>query len=195
MNGEEVNFGDSQQNGFNNVTITDLGNQTMSAVFTSGPYVEVKVQNKIISVVVVSLPVSMQEKTKGLMGNYNGNISDDLDPNSNASPLPLSASLQDIHEKFGITCKSSVHTIPHHTSHKYCKYNVYLLTCCGWPVTQSYLCIFNGMFLYDMLYGIGFHHATKEFIEYAYFHLHAYGDDTCYCYRDHQFVQQQSVYL
>ena len=104
VNGEEVNFGDSQQNAFNNVTITDLGNQTMSAVFTSGPYVEVKVQNGIISVVVVSLPVSMQDKTKGLMGNYNGNISDDLEPNNNASPLSLSASLQHIHEKFGITC-------------------------------------------------------------------------------------------
>jgi hypothetical protein len=103
VNGEEVNFGDSQQNDFANVTVADLGNQTLSAVFSSGPYIEVKVENGIISVVVVSLPVFMEGKTEGLMGNYNRNITDDLKPNNNADPLPLASSLRDIHYKFGIT--------------------------------------------------------------------------------------------
>lgn len=64
-------------------------------------------ENDIISVVLVSLPVSYKGITQGLMGNYNGNTSDDLIPQGGGAAIPVESSLKDIHELFGITCKSS----------------------------------------------------------------------------------------
>lgn len=105
VNGEEVDFADNPLQDFNNVTVADRGNQTLSAVFLNyGEYIEVKVENDIISVVLVSLPVSYKGLTRGLMGNYNGNTSDDLIPQGGEA-IPVESSLKDIHEQFGITCK------------------------------------------------------------------------------------------
>ena len=81
VNGEEVDFADNPQQDFANVTVADRGNQTLAAIFlNNGAYIEVKEENSIISVVLVSLPVSYKGNTQGLMGNYNGNTSDDLIP-------------------------------------------------------------------------------------------------------------------
>ena len=108
VNGEEVDFADNLQQDFNNVTVADRGNKTLSAVFhNNGEYIEVKVENDIISVVLVSLPVSYKGITQGLMGNYNGNTSDDLIPQGGGAAIPVESSLKNIHELFGITCKSS----------------------------------------------------------------------------------------
>ncbi len=108
VNGEEVDFADNPLQDFNNVTVADRGNQTLSAVFlNNGAYIEVKVENEIISVVLVSLPVSYKGTTQGLMGNYNGNTSDDLMPQGGGEAIPVDSSLKDIHEQFGITCKYS----------------------------------------------------------------------------------------
>ena len=53
--------------------------------------------------VIVSLPVAFRGKTSGLMGNFNGNTSDDLTPKGGGEPIPLNSSLEVIHEQFGIT--------------------------------------------------------------------------------------------
>ena len=45
------------------------------------------------------------------MGNYNGDKSDDLIPNGRTESLPLNATLQDIHEQFGITCENNLCTM------------------------------------------------------------------------------------
>ena len=130
VNGEPLDFSDLSEQEFNNVTVSDLGNSTFSATFSSGAYLEVKEENGIISVLVVSLPESFRGTlTTGLMGSFNGNVSDDLLPNLGAdplsldscsvhlfngsmdnrknqgNPLPLDSSLQEIHELFGLTCK------------------------------------------------------------------------------------------
>ena len=130
VNGEPLDFSDLSEQEFNNVTVSDLGNSTLSATFSSGAYLEVKEENGIISVLVVSLPESFRGTlTTGLMGSFNGNVSDDLLPNLGAdplsldscsvrlfngsmdnrknqgNPLPLDSSLQEIHELFGLTCK------------------------------------------------------------------------------------------
>ena len=107
VNGEQIAF---ETNGtevleFQNVLIQTRGNDTITVFFYSGAYFEVKEENDIISVVIVSLPVAFRGKTSGLMGNFNGDTSDDLTPKGGGEPLPLDSSLEVIHEQFGITCE------------------------------------------------------------------------------------------
>ena len=90
---------------FNSVTIVNQGNNTYGAAFSSGAYVEVREENGTLSSVIVAVPSSFRGKTRGLMGTYNGNSSDDLLPRFGATHLPLDASIQEIHEHFGITCE------------------------------------------------------------------------------------------
>lgn len=108
VNGGEVDFADNPQQDFANVTVADRGNQTLAAIFhNNGAYIEVKEENSIISVVLVTLPVSYKGNTQGLMGNYNGNTSDDLIPQGEAAAISVNSSLKAIHEQFGITCELS----------------------------------------------------------------------------------------
>lgn len=105
VNGEEVDFNVVEQQ-FKNVTVTDLGNNTLSAVFSSGAYLEVQEENNILSSVLVSLPESYKGiTTQGLLGTYNGDTSDDLKPKSGGKPIPLNSTLQEIHLLFGLTCE------------------------------------------------------------------------------------------
>ena len=107
VNGEEIAFENdgTEVLEFQNVLIQDHGNDKVSAFFANGAYFEVMEENDIISVVVVSLPVAFRGKTSGLMGNFNGNTSDDLTPKGGGEPIPLNSSLEVIHEQFGITCE------------------------------------------------------------------------------------------
>ena len=109
VNGEPLDFSDLSEQEFNNVTVNDLGNNTLSATFSSGAYLELKEENGILSVLIVSLPESFSGiQSTGLMGSFNGNATDDLLPNLGTNPLPLNSSLQEIHELFGLTCKCGV---------------------------------------------------------------------------------------
>ncbi len=106
VNGEQVIFGSINQHEFNNVVVSYLGNNTFSASFSSGAYIEAKEDLGIIAVLSVSLPASFEGiGTRGLMGSLNGNITDDLFPNSGHRPLPLTSPIRDVHNLFGITCK------------------------------------------------------------------------------------------
>lgn len=107
INGEEVDLTYITEQEFVNVVINSLGNDTHAASFFSGAYLEVKAENGIFTGLIISLPRSFQgSDTRGLMGSFNGNMLDDLLPNFGQSPLPLNSTTQDIHELFGITCKS-----------------------------------------------------------------------------------------
>ena len=105
VNGVVVDFTVVEQE-FKNVTVTNLGNNTLSAAFSSGAYLEVQQENNILSSVVVSLPESYKGiTTEGLLGTFNGDTSDDLKPKSEDEPIPLTSTLQEIHELFGLTCE------------------------------------------------------------------------------------------
>ena len=114
-NGDRLVFGGLRELTLNGVTVINLGNNTYAASFTSGAYVQVQEELGFLSVLIVSLPDSFQNLTRGLMGSFNGDTSDDLLPKGGSTPLPLNSSLQMIHEGFGLTCKnykpSSYHTI------------------------------------------------------------------------------------
>ena len=115
VNGEIVDFSTSPEQPFNEVTLTDTGINTFSALFSIGASLEVVRENDIISTVLVSVPVSLQGLTMGLMGIFNGDTSDDLAPRSGSTtgqPIPTNSSLQDIHEQFGVSCKLKPNTFP-----------------------------------------------------------------------------------
>ena len=105
IDGDRINFDEIKSQQFNNVTVIDSGNNTLSATFSSGTFLLVQEQNGFISVLIVSLPERFKNKTRGLMGPYNGDKTDDLTPKGNGTMLSLNSTLQEIHEKFGITCK------------------------------------------------------------------------------------------
>ena len=111
VNREEVDFIVREQ-GFHNVTVADLGNNTFTATFSSGAYLKVQQENSILSSVVVILPDSYKAvETRGLMGTFNGDISDDLTPKSGEEPIPTNSTLQEIHDLFGLTCELTVTVI------------------------------------------------------------------------------------
>ena len=105
VNGELIDFEGLSEQEFNSVTINDLDNNTLTATYSRGAYLNVREENGILSIVIVSLPTSFQGTTRGLMGSFNGDTSDDLVPRNSTEPLPLNSSLQLIHESFGVTCK------------------------------------------------------------------------------------------
>ena len=105
MNGKRIDLTDVTQQEFNGVTVVQIGNNSVSAHFTNNAYVEVKAENEIITLMLVSLPESLQNKTHGLLGRFNGDTSDDLIPRGGGNSLVGNESLQVLHEDFGITCE------------------------------------------------------------------------------------------
>ena len=107
VNGELVDFVEISEQELNNVTVAERGSGSLSAQFSSGVYLEVRQENGIISTLLVSLSSVYRGRTSGLMGNFNGERSDDLMPRPPATPptIPLTSSLEDIHNMFGVTCE------------------------------------------------------------------------------------------
>ena len=105
VNGEEVIFGDVMGLEFEGISLLDKGNKTVLALFSSGAFVEITITNGIVGVMLVSLPESMLRTTAGLMGSFNHIKSDDLMPRNGVKALPLDDSIENIHNKFGMTCK------------------------------------------------------------------------------------------
>ena len=103
VNGEFIDFSEIAIQEFCDVVVTKSGS-TLSARFNSGAYIEVREENGFLAALTVSLPAAWQGLTSGLLGNYNGDTSDDLTPRG-GSPLPLESRLRNIHEMFGVTCK------------------------------------------------------------------------------------------
>ena len=105
VNGERVVFDDVSEQDYNNVIVTDQGNNTASALFSNGVNIRVKAENGIISVILLNIPGIFSGATQGLLGTFNSNTSDDLVPKFNTTSIPADSPLQVIHEQFGITCK------------------------------------------------------------------------------------------
>ena len=106
VNGVMVDFENLPRQQFNNVILSDLGNQMLSALFTSGAHLQAKVENGIISVLLVSLPDSFHNATYGLMGVFNKDMTDDLMIKNSSQYLPLDSSDNEIYMWFGLSCKS-----------------------------------------------------------------------------------------
>ena len=104
VNGIIVDFTNLPTQDFVNVVLTDNRNNTITAQFANGAQISATVKLGIISIMLINLPSSLNTSTSGVLGNFNGDKSDDLLPRGGSTPLPTSSSLQDIHNMFGITC-------------------------------------------------------------------------------------------
>jgi hypothetical protein len=88
------------------VVVTDRGNNTAVAEFSGGSNIEIRVQNGFISVMLVTLPTRYRSLTRGLMGDYDRDIEDDLVPKNSRVALPLDSSAEVIFQ-FGLSCEFS----------------------------------------------------------------------------------------
>lgn len=88
----------------NTVDITRIDSATISSAFSNGLTVTVSVSLMSLLSIVVNVPVEYDSQTQGLMGNFNGNNTDDfIFPNS--SILDDGATDRMIHS-FGQACES-----------------------------------------------------------------------------------------
>ena len=119
VDGQLINMEGLYEISFNNVTVFNFGNNSYAARFSTGCFIQVREENGFISVLTVALPDSFKGNTRGLMGNYNGDMTDDLMPRNSTDPLHHNASLHDIHYQFGITCEA-IHECAAHCAAKTC---------------------------------------------------------------------------
>ena len=112
VDGVEIDLDELKSQEFDNVTVTDVGNSSITATFSSGALIRVTQENDIISLVLVSLPERFKGHTHGLMGSFNDDETDDLLPKNNSTYISINSTIQEIHEEFGISCKiNSVYSI------------------------------------------------------------------------------------
>ena len=104
VNGERVVFGVICEINFESVTITSLGDATLSASFAGGLFIQVTLDNGFLSSLVISIPTSYKWKTQGLLGAYNGYEADDFIPKGSNISIAANSTVQEIHDLFGITC-------------------------------------------------------------------------------------------
>jgi hypothetical protein len=105
VNGDFIDFTAVTVQDFKEVRISERVNNTYLVIFTGGVTLEVRAENDFLSLIKISLPRSLNGRTRGLLGNFNGNPSDDLVPRNKTvlDSLPTNSSLEDIHNLFGIT--------------------------------------------------------------------------------------------
>ena len=114
VNGDIVDFTTTVTQDFNEVRISQQQlNNTFVVTYTGGVILEVRAENDFLSVIKVSLPSGLNGTTRGLLGNFNGNPSDELIPRNKTAidNLPSNSTLKDIHNLFGLSCESlSIYT-------------------------------------------------------------------------------------
>ena len=108
VSGELVVFDIAEQD-FENVTVKHVGNNSIEILFNSGAYLLAKGENGFMAFLLVILPETLTGQVQGLLGTFNGDSSDDLLPKFGERPLSPEANVENIHNKFGITCKYVSH--------------------------------------------------------------------------------------
>lgn len=71
VNGDIVEFNQLSEYQYRNLTISEVGNNTLTATLTTGLTITVKGQNGILSEVSVVLSDDYHHNTRGLLGQYN----------------------------------------------------------------------------------------------------------------------------
>ena len=106
LNREVIDLSISSQQ-FAGVAVSQQANGTYLAVFEGGYVVEVRGENDILSLIKVTLPEEARGRTCGLLGNFNGNASDDFIPRNASEPLSVNSTMEEVHNLFGVTCEFS----------------------------------------------------------------------------------------
>ena len=104
VSGDVLDNNNIKQN-FEKVTVEYVAGNSIEVVFDSGVYLLARGENGFISFFQVNLPEIYRREVQGLLGNYNGDDTDDLLPQFGDTPLPSDSDIEDIHNNFGITCE------------------------------------------------------------------------------------------
>ena len=123
--GERIDFAGLPEQQTENVTILNKGNQTIVVRIVPGVSLEASNRNGILTNILITVPEDFS--TKGLLGQFNGDASDDLLPRNSTLPLHTNATAQDIYHQFGLTCKDFFIIIPTKFVHITRIYDVILL--------------------------------------------------------------------
>ena len=105
VNTNEVDFSEISELQFENLTVTSKGNKTLSAILAARVTITVQEKNNILLDLAVTLSDDYYQNIGGLLGNYNGDKDDDLQPKNGSASLPLNATIEEIHYQFGLSCK------------------------------------------------------------------------------------------
>ena len=109
VNGDEIDFTNIREQDFKNLTIVNKENRTISGILTNvGVTLTVKENNNFLSDIAITLSDIYHLKTQGLLGQFNGDMNDDLLPKNSNSTLPLNSTNIDIHYQFGLTCEFKI---------------------------------------------------------------------------------------
>ena len=106
VNGARIDLRTVGQLEFRNVTVF-RGNdsKSLSVAFSGGELVSVRAENGFLSYFAVVLPDLFRGTTRGLLGNYDGNSSNDFLSMTGGSPVDTSEPQDRIHNLFGNTCE------------------------------------------------------------------------------------------
>ena len=105
LNRELIDLSSLSSQRFSGVTILRQPNNTYQALFEGGYFVEVRGENDILSLIKVTPPEEARGKTRGLLGNFNGNRSDDFIPRNATEPIPPHSTMEEMHNQFGVSCE------------------------------------------------------------------------------------------
>ena len=111
VNGDIVDFTELSEQQFKNLTVSYIGNGTMTATLSTGVTVTVRESSDILSSLAVTLSDDYFQNTQGLLGQYNGDDEDDLLPRDayyNGTTISINSTLEEIHYQFGLTCKLKI---------------------------------------------------------------------------------------
>lgn len=103
VGGEVLDFAGLKEQRVENVTAVNEGNETFTVRITSGVSVQASRRNHILTNILVTVPEHFS--TKGLLGQFNGNPTDDILPQNATVPLLTNSTMENIYYQFGITCK------------------------------------------------------------------------------------------
>ena len=103
VNGVRQIFSSPTEWTFTGVSVSYLGNDTVSVLFDDGQAITAQNTNNFLLVQIAGFPNSYRNNTRGLLGNWNGDLEDDLvTPDGNV--LSPNSTLREIHELFGELC-------------------------------------------------------------------------------------------
>lgn len=105
VNGDEIDFSELSNQQFINLTVSNKGNLTYTASLSTRAIITVKYSNNFISDIAVTLSDEYYDSVVGLLGQYNSKNDDDLIPQNGNTSISINSTLEEIHYKFGMTCK------------------------------------------------------------------------------------------
>ena len=103
VGGLELDFAGLTEQSIGNITVVDEGDDTFTVRITSGVTLQASKRNQILTNILVTVPEDFV--TRGLLGQFNGDPTDDFLPRDNTVPLPIDSTTLEIHYNFGTTCK------------------------------------------------------------------------------------------